>query len=95
MHYGADTFVLRMPVAAMEPRIAADAYVYADPDEPAEPGRLVSIVEPETGRATVRLMVLEDGVRVLRALSGWPDIVLDRENEIMITGTVVFVGEAV
>lgn len=92
MHYGPETFPVRMPDAAMEPRIAVDAYAYADPDEPAEPGRLVSIVDPETGAATVRLMELRDGVRVLRALSpGWPDIALDRDNETMITGTVVFV----
>ena len=38
-------------------------------------------------------MVERDGGRVLRALDGdWPEIVLDRDNETMILGTVVFAG---
>ena len=74
----------------MSPRLEEGDWLWVDPDEPAEPGRLVAIEDPETGERTARLMV--DG-RVLRAVSGdRPDIVVTRDNETMILGTVVFMG---
>ena len=74
----------------MSPRLEDGDWLWVDPDEPAEPGRLVAIEDPVTGERTARLMV--DG-RVLRAVSGdRPDIVVTRDNETMILGAVVFMG---
>ena len=79
------------------PRVARGDHVWVDPDEPAEPGRLVAAwADGEESATIVRPMVLADGRRVLRALDGAsPDIVLDADNETMIRGTVVFVGGGV
>ena len=94
MHYGPETFAMRMPDASMRPRFADGDYLFVDPDEPAEPGRFVAVEDPETGERTVRLMQARDGRRVLRPLDGEyrPEIALDRDNETMILGTVVFGG---
>ena len=93
VHYGSETFYLRMDDASMAPRFEAGVWLYVDPDEPAEAGRYVGIEDPRTGMRTARLMVEEGGRRVLRALDdGWPEIVLDHDNETMILGTVVFGG---
>ena len=93
VHYGSETFLLRMGDGSMRPRFEAGDWLYVDPDEPAEPGRCVGIEDPDGGGRTARLMVERDGRRVLRALDGGrPDIVLDRDNETMILGTVVFRG---
>ena len=90
MSYGAETYFLRMADGSMSPRFEEGDWLWVDPDEPAQPGRLVAIEDPETGERTARLMV--DG-RVLRAVSGdRPDIVVTRDNETMILGTVVFMG---
>ena len=81
---------------ALAPVAAAGDFAWIDPDEPAEDGRLVAVWEDGPGSATlVRLLEAEDGRRVLRALDpGWPERVLDRDNETMIRGTVVFLGRA-
>ena len=90
MSYGAETYFLRMADGSMSPQLEEGDWLWVDPDEPAEPGRLVAIEDPETGERTARLMV--DG-RVLRAVSGdRPDIVVTRDNETLILGTVVFMG---
>ena len=96
MHYGPETFALRMADASMQPRFAAGDHLFVDPDEPAEPGRFVAIEDPETGERTARLMEARDGRRVLRPLDAhWPELVVDRDNETMILGTVVFAGNGV
>ena len=72
--------------------------MWVDPDEPAEPGRLVAAWADAAESATmVRLMALDDdGRRVLRALGdGFPDIAVTRDNETMIRGTVVLAGRGV
>lgn len=95
MHHGPETFLLRMPDASMAPRIEDGDWLWVDPDEPAEPGRLVAIEDPETGQRTARLMFAHDSRRALRALTGdAAEIVLDYDNETMILGTVVFRGSA-
>ena len=96
MDFGRETFLLRMAGAAMSPLVEDGDWLFVDPDEPAEPGRLVAIEHPETGEATARLMAAADGRRVL----GTPhadarEIVLDRDTETMILGTVVFQGRRV
>ena len=96
MHYGSETFVARMADDSMVPRVCARDFFFVDPDEPAEPGRLVGLRDPESGEVTCRLLVAEDGKRLFRAADPhWPDRVLTRDNETMIAGTVVFVGSGV
>lgn len=95
MHYGRETFCVRMVGTGMAPRFEDGDWLYVDPDEPAAAGRCVAIEDPASGERTVRLMVAAQGRRVLRALEdGWPEIVLDRDNETMVLGTVVFAGSA-
>ena len=76
------------------PRVARGDWVWVDPDEPVEPGRLAAAWADGTESATmVRLMVADGGRRVLRALeAGFPDIEVTRDNETMIRGTVVLAG---
>ena len=96
MQFGRETFFLRMVGDSMLPRFVDGEVLFVDSDEPAESGRFVAIEDPETGGRTARLLVEEDGRRVLRVLSGdWPECVLDRDNETMILGVVVFKGSAV
>lgn len=93
---GPEWFFLRMRGLSMSPRFEDGEYLCVDPDEPAEPGRFVAIVDPATGRDTVRLMAERGGRRVLRTLAGdGPDLVLDRDNETMIFGTLVFKGSRI
>ncbi len=82
---------------ALAPFPEAGDFVYVDPDEPAVDGRLVAVWEDGPGSATlVRRLAVEDGRRVLRATNpGWPEVAIDRDNETMIRGTVVFAGQKV
>ena len=96
MKFGPETFVLGMAGASMEPRFLDGDYLYVDPDEPAEPGCYVAVGGGEAGATTLRLLVEEDGRRVLRALNpGWPEWILVAGNETMILAVVVFAGHAV
>ena len=90
---GPDAFFLRMGGTSMSPRIEDGEWLLVDPDEPAEPGRFVAIEHPDTGEQTARLMVEAYGRRVLRTLDAdGAELTLDRDNETMILGTVVFKG---
>ncbi|MXY55307.1 MAG: hypothetical protein F4Y41_02750 [Gammaproteobacteria bacterium] len=79
------------------PYVRGGEWVWVDPDEPAEPGRLVAAWADAAESVTiVRLMVVDGELRVLRAPDGGlPDIAVTRDNETMIRGVVVFVGRSV
>ena len=92
--YGPETFVARMDGDAMAPLIRDRDHVYVDPDERAADGSVVLFGYGED--AVVRLLVVEDGRRVLRVPSGdWPEIAVDEDNETGIRGVVVFRGRKV
>jgi len=95
--FGPETFIERVGDDALAPAVPAGHYAWIDPDEPARDGRLVAVWADGPGSATlVRAYHVEDGARVLRAANpGWPDIVLDRDNETMLRGVVVFAGRGV
>ena len=93
--FGPETFVERVSDDGMAPRISRGDYVYVDPDGPAADGSVVLF-----GRgadAVARLLVAEaDGRRVLRAArDGYPEIVVDADNEADIRGVAVFAGRAI
>ena len=92
--FGPETFIERMADDSMAPRIARGTYVYVDPDEPAEHGRIVAACADGPDSATlVRLFVVECGRHILRALDpAWSDVALTDQNETMLRGVVVFVG---
>ena len=91
---GAERFTVRAADNSMTPRLRAGDYVRVDPDEPAVAGRVVLFGHGEA--AVVRLLVEEDGRRVLRALrEGYPEVVVDADNETDIRGVVVFSGREV
>ena len=95
MHYGPDTFAVRVADASMAPDLPQGRWAFVDPDEPMAPGRLVGVDDPATGSVAVRRLVGEDGRRILRAADpAWPDVTLTRDNETLIRGTVVAVGRA-
>ena len=95
MHYGPDTFAVRMADASMAPDLPQGHWAFVDPDEPMAPGRLVGVDDPAAGGVTVRRLVEEDGRRILRAADpAWPDLEVTRDNETLIRGTVVAVGRA-
>ena len=95
--HGRETFIVRAADDGAHPDVSRGDWVWVDPDEPAEPGRLVAAWADAAESATmVRLMVLDDGRRVLRALDGcFADIAVTRDNETMIRGTVVLAGRGV
>lgn len=95
--FGRDTFIERVGDDALAPRLPEGHYAWIDPDEPARDGRVVAVWADGPGSATLaRVFHVEDGVRVLRAENpGWPDIVLDGDNETMIRGVVVFAGRGI
>ena len=76
--HGPETFVARAADDPMAPGIAPGDFVWVDPDEP----------------AVVRLLVVaEGGRRLLRALGeGYPEIVVDADNETGIRGVAVLRG---
>ena len=95
MNYGPETFAVRAKDDAMAPLLPRGHWAFVDPDEPMAPGLLVAF-DDEDGEVSVRLLVAEDGRRILRAAdAAWPDIVVTADNETMIRGTVVVVGRAV
>ena len=82
MQFGPETFALRVQGRDMEPRFAEGDWTWVDPDEPAADGRLVAVRDPETETEQVRLYVVADGRRILRALDPEvPDRELTREIE--------------
>ena len=95
--FGRETFIERVGDDALAPLVPEGHYAWIDPDEPARDGRVVAVWADGPGSATVaRVYQVEDGRRVLRATNpGWPAIVLDRDNETMIRGVVVFAGHGV
>ena len=96
MDYGPETFVARMADASVAPDLPRGWWAFVDPDEPMAPGLLVGVDDPATDEVTVRRLVEEDGRRILRAADrGWPDVLVTRDNETLIRGTVVLVGAAV
>ena len=96
MHYGPETFIVRLALAdGMEPAFRAGDFAYVDPDLSAEHGHTAAVRRPG-GAMAVRRFLVEDGRRVLRALDpDVPDVVLDTENETMLQGVVVFVGRKI
>ena len=90
--YGPETFVARAPDDGMAPRIERGDFVYVDPDEPAVHGSIVLFGHGD--EAVVRLLVVaKGGRRALRALGeGYPEIVVDADNEAGIRGVVVMRG---
>ena len=90
--YGPETFVARAPDDSMAPRIERGDFVYVDPDEPAVDGSIVLFGHGEA--AVLRLLVVaEGGRRALRALGeGYPEIVVDADNETGIRGVAVLRG---
>jgi len=96
MHYGRDTFAMRVEGHSMEPRVRDGDHVFVDPDEPARHGRFVAVLDGDGEGVLVRLLVEEDGARTLRTLQpGWPDLMINESNETDILGVVVFVGAGV
>ena len=92
MDFGPDTFFLRVPDNAMEPAFREGDFAYVDPDVPMVPGSFVGVRLDETA-ISVRLYGEEHGRRVLRSF--YPDRVdceVNRGNETMICGVVVFWG---
>ena len=88
--------MVRVFDGSMAPSLRAGDYVYVDPDEPAADRRFVAVWDGEPRATTVRLYVMEDGRRVLRALNAdYPDRVVDAVNETDIRGVVVFRGRKV
>ena len=67
MHFGPETFLLRVRGHAMAPRFADGDWVWVDPDEPAADGRFVAVRDPEAETVQVRLYRVVDGSRLLRA----------------------------
>lgn len=93
---GPETFVVRVVGASMEPWFRDGEFAYVDPDEPAVYRRFVAFREPGSDTTRIRQLVVSDGRRVLRASApGWPECVVDADNETMILGEVVFAGRAV
>ena len=93
MDFGPETFFLRVRGHAMAPLFVDEDWVWVDPDEPAADGRYVAVRDPEAGTPQVRLYLVRDGRRFLRALD--PDVPkreLTRDNETDLLGTVVFRG---
>ena len=94
--FGSKTFIARMSDDSMPPRILDGDYVYVDPDGPVQHGRLVALRDGEAGAMTIRLLVEEEGLRVLRALSGdHPDRVLEADEPTDALGVVVFGGREI
>lgn len=94
MHFGPETFVVRVVDCAMEPAFRRGDFVYVDPDVPMKPGHFVAV--RKSGAMTVRLLDEEHGRRALRKLSpDEVDCVLDSTNETMICGVVVCRGRKV
>ena len=92
--FGPRTFTVRASDDSMAPRIERGDHVCVDPDEPAVAGRIVLFGHGEA--AVLRLLVVEGGRRVLRALDGaWPEIVLEADNEADLRGVAVFGGRAI
>ena len=95
MHFGADTFIVRVPDDAMRPAFREGDYVYVDPDEPIASDEFVW-VRVDATTVTVRFYTEEDGIRVLRTFV--PDRVeceVDAGNDTMIGGVVVYWGERI
>ena len=67
VRYGPDTFAVRVVGDDMAPKFSDGDFAYVDPDEPAVNGRFVGVHECESRETVVRLYVVEDGKRLLRA----------------------------
>ena len=65
-----------------------------DTDKPVVDGSVVLFGRGEA--AVVGMLVVEDGRRMLRAVrGGYPELVVDADNEADIRGLVVFAGRAI
>ena len=91
-----ETFIVRAVDDGMEPRIRAGDYVCVDADKaPAVDGSVV-LFGRGADAVVRRLVVGADGRRVLRAArDGYPEIVVDADNEADIRGVAVFAGRAI
>ena len=93
---GSRTFVVRMPDDSMAPLFGEGDYIHVDPDRSPAVGRYVAVWDGVPPATTVRLLVEADGRRVLRATrDGYPEIVVDADNEADIRGVAVFAGRAI
>ena len=96
VRYGTDTFTVRVVGDDMAPKFSDGDFAYVDPDEPAVNGRFVGVQECESRETVVRLYVVEDGKRLLRAMRAEiSDRVMTSDNETDIRGTVVAWGGGV
>lgn len=94
MHFGPETFLLRVSDDAMAPTFRAGDFAYVDPDVPMESGHFV-VCQDKAG-LTVRQYNTVEGTRMLRTLNPESvDVVVNVDNETMIRGVVVFWGRRV
>ena len=93
MHFGTETFIVRVADASMEPWFGVGDYAYVDPDVPAEDGCFVAVWDEGATTTSVRRLEVTGGRWTLSALDGlWPDERLEGDAVERIRGVVVFTG---
>ncbi len=92
----AESFVLRVRGASMEPKFHEGDLIFVDPNVSPEAGHYV-IVQPDlSGEAMFRQLISEGNRQYLKALNpDWPDRIIELDSGATICGVVVFKGEVV
>ena len=92
----ADTFVLQVRGASMEPLFSEGDFIFVDPRVRAASGHYIVVGFDDRDEATLRQLLEEDGLRVLRAVHpNWPQALAQMGDDAIVFGVVVFKGRQV
>jgi SOS-response transcriptional repressor LexA len=91
-----ESFVLRIRGISMEPKFHDGDLIFVDPDVEPVHGKYVVVRLEDSNEATFKQLIVEDGMRYLKALNpDWPVPLLEINATATICGVVVFKGEVV
>jgi hypothetical protein len=90
----AETFVLRVRGASMEPKFREGELIFVDPLAPIEHGKFVVVRLETSDEVTFKQLILEEGKQYLKTLNpDWPDRIVSVTHDTTICGVIVFKGE--
>jgi SOS-response transcriptional repressor LexA len=92
----AESFVLQVRGASMEPRFCEGELIFVDPDAVAAHGKYVVVRFEGSNEVAFKQLIVEEGKQYLRALNpDWPHRIMEVDKGTSIYGVVVFKGEVV
>jgi hypothetical protein len=91
----AETFVLRVRGASMEPKFRERELIFVDPLASVGHGKFVVVRLEASNEVTFKQLIVEEGKQYLKTLNpDWPNRIIEVTTDTNICGVIIFKGEA-